>query len=64
MAWPQNIQRAEARMEKAQDALRADIESGQYDSKRRNRLLKEFNGAFASFQNKVSRLAKSMTQKK
>lgn len=65
MAWPPKIQRAEARMKKAEAALRADAESGQpYDSKRRNRLRKEFNAAAASFQNQVLRLGKSMAQKK
>ncbi len=62
MPWPRHIRRAEARRDRAEAALRADTEdtkSGKpYDVKRRNRLVKEFNDAFASFQNEVLRVGK------
>lgn len=45
-------------MEKAKADLLADIDSGQYDLKRRNKLLKEFNQADASFLSQVMKLAK------
>jgi len=57
MPWPPLVQDAAERMKRAEDALRADTDSGEpYNSERRNRLLTELQRAMAEFYDKVSQL--------
>jgi len=62
MPWPPNIQRAQTRMERAWDAVRADrdaVASGKrYDVKRRNRLMAKANRAQDNFLALVGQLKK------
>jgi len=48
----------------AKAELQADIDSGQYNSKRRNELMTKFNRANNAFMRQVAQLAKKFTKKK
>jgi hypothetical protein len=49
MALPPDVQAAKDRMDNAEAAARADVESGQYDSKRRNALLAKLEQAMHEY---------------
>jgi hypothetical protein len=64
MAWPPQVQKAEDRMLAAKAELQADIDSGQYNVKRRNELVAKFNRAMNAFSRQVVQLAKKFPKKK
>jgi hypothetical protein len=49
MPWPAEIKEAEDRMYQANDALLADVESGQYNAERRHALLADLKRAQDEF---------------
>jgi len=57
MALPSDVQAAKKRMEKAEAAARADVESGRpYDPKRRKPLLAKLQKAMKKYLDKMARL--------